>query len=474
MEIAWLGTLVLLFTIFCLFIYPIWSSTHSNLPPGPRPIPIFGNVLQIKRGEMIKSLMEPVVMLYGYEAVKEALVDHAEEFGNRGNLPTVDEFIGGVGVGFSNGETWKQLRRFSFITLKNFGMGKRSLEERIQEEAVCLVAELKCLKGKPIDPTRILGQCASNVICSIVFGDRFEYHDENFHVLLRLLNAMSRDMSGGWGQLQAMLPAIMKYIPGPHQRITQHLTRLMEFVSERVKRNKESLDPNSPRDFIDCFLIRQQEEKENPSFNTENMLMTILDLFVAGTETVSTTLRHGFLVLLKYTDIQDKLQEEIDTVIGENPFPNVKHRSKMPYTDAVIHEIQRFCDVAPLSLPHAVKRDTEFRGFTIPKGMDVYPMLCSVHRDAKQFATPNRFNPNHFLDIDGNFTKNEAFMAFSAGKRACIGEGLARMELFIFITVILQNFRLSSKETFSEEDIAPKMNGFGTQPTQYQVSFIPR
>ncbi|PIO24816.1 hypothetical protein AB205_0070010, partial [Aquarana catesbeiana] len=247
-------------------------------------------------------------MLCGYEAVKEALVDHADEFANRGNLGTVDDVVSGVGVGFSNGETWKSLRRFTLMSLRNFGMGKRSIEERIQEEARCLVAELKYYKGKSIDPTRILAMCVSNVICSIVFGDRFEYDDKDYRILLGILNVMARDMSSTFGQLQVLLPGIMKYIPGPHKRIHQHMAHMLDFVTQRVEKNNKTLDQNSPRDFIDCFLIKHQQEKNNPSFSMVNMLQTIFNLFIAGSETVSNTLRHGFLVLLKYPDIQGKWQ----------------------------------------------------------------------------------------------------------------------------------------------------------------------
>ncbi|CAI9585505.1 unnamed protein product [Staurois parvus] len=362
------------------------------------------------------------------------------------------------------------------MTLKNFGMGKRSIEERIQEEARCLVAELKSYKGKSIDPTKILAKCVSNIICSIVFGDRFEYDDKDYSILLSILNVWSRDMSSTFGQLQVLLPGLMKYIPGPHKRIYQHMAHMLNFVTQRVEKNKQTLDQDSPRDFIDCFLIKHQQVSPTKPQNSNmvNMLTTIFNLFIAGSETVSITLRHGFLVLLKYPDIQAKIQEEIHKVIGENRSPNMDDRTKMPYTDAVIHEIQRFCDVSPMSLPHAVTRDTEFKGYTIPKGTDVYPLLCSVLRDPKHYATPHKFNPGHFLDENGCLKKNEAFMPFSAGKRMCLGESLARMELFIFLTSVLQSFTLSSEMTFTEEDISPKMSGFGSQPTTYQLSFNQR
>ncbi|MEE6491107.1 hypothetical protein FKM82_016102 [Ascaphus truei] len=380
------------------------------------------------------------------------------------------------GVILSNGERWKQLRQFSLMTLRNFGMGKRSIEERIQEEAQCLVEDLKSYKEAPKDPTNILNQAVSNVISSVVFGRRFCYGDLAFLNLLKMFNEAFQLMSSTWGQMQEIFPVLMNHIPGPHQKIITLAENVTEFILERVKINQETLDPNLPRDYIDCFIIKMQKEKENAEseFNMRNLLMTVLSMFFAGTETLSTTLRHGFLILLKYPEIQAKVHNEIDLVIGQNRTPNIEDRNKMPYTDAVIHEIQRFSDVLPMSLTHSVTKDITFRGYNIPKGTDVIPLLCSVLRDPEQFATPDKFNPNHFLDESGCFKKSNAFMPFSAGKRVCVGEGLARMELFLFFTTILQNFKLTSQTQFTESDIMPKMTGFGNIPIMYKLSFVPR
>ncbi|XP_075043091.1 cytochrome P450 2G1-like isoform X1 [Mixophyes fleayi] len=494
MDLTGLETLLLVLAISCFFIYSTWDKMYRrrNLPPGPTPLPVIGNLLQIKRGEMVKSLIQmgaqygpvytlyfgqrPVIILSGYLAVKEALIDQGEEFSGRGRMASVDKIFDGFGVVFSNGDRWKQLRRFSLTTLRNFGMGKRSIEERIQEEAQCLVEEIRNYKQKPTDPRNILGQAVSNVICSIVFGNRFEYEDLKFLKLLNLFNETFQLMSSTWGQLQEIIPKIMEYIPGPHQKINPILETMLEFVSKRIKMNQATLDPSSPRDYIDCFITKMQQDNEDPTseFNIKNLLVTVLNLFFAGTETVSTTLRHGFLILLKYPEIQEKMHKEIDCVIGHNRSPNIEDRSKMPYMEAVIHEIQRFSDVIPINVPHTVIKDTTFRGFTIPKGTDVFPLLCSVLRDPNQFTTPDKFNPGHFLDESGCFKKNDAFMPFSTGKRICLGEGLARMELFLFLTTILQNFTLTSETKFTESDIAPRMTGFANVPINYQMSFIPR
>ncbi|XP_029769053.1 cytochrome P450 2F3-like [Terrapene carolina triunguis] len=308
-----------------------------------------------------------VVVLCGYQAVKEALVDQAEVFSGRGDLPVVFRFTQG--------------------------------------------------NAAPFDPTFLISRAVSNVICSIVFGDRFDYQDGSFLTLVGLINQNFQLLSSPWGQMYNIFPGPMSCLPGPHNRIFENFEQLRQFVLERVKMHQESFDPNCPRDFIDCFLLKMEQENQDPLsyFHTETLVMTTHNLFFAGTETVSTTLRYGFLLLMKYPEIQAKVHAEIDQVIGRHRSPSVEDRSRMPYTDAVIHEVQRFGDVIPMGLPHAVTRDTHFRGFLLPEGTNVLPLLFSVHNDPAQFKDPATFDPTHFLDPSGGFRKHDAFMAFSAG-----------------------------------------------------------
>ncbi|XP_075115119.1 cytochrome P450 2F2-like [Leptodactylus fuscus] len=355
-------------------------------------------------------------------------------------------------------------------------MGKRSVEERIQEEAQFTLEEFRNTKEKHFDPTFFLSRAVSNVICSIVFGHRFEYEDKRFLSLLQLINDNFQVLSSGWGKFYNIFPGIMNHLPGPHNRIFKNFKKMKSFVLEIVKDHEKTFQPECPRDFIDCFLIKMQKEEGNPmsSFNMDTLVMTTLNLFFGGTETVSTTLRYGILILMKYPHITDKVHQEIDKVIGRNRCPTVEDRSQMPYTDAVIHEMQRFTSIIPLSLPHCVTRDTMFRGYHLPKGTNVIPVLNSVHNDHEKFKKPEEFNPENFLDENNRFQNNEAFMPFSAGKRICLGEGLARMEIFLFFTTFLQNFSFKPSVPPDEIDLTPSISGVGNVPPTYQLRAVPR
>ncbi|XP_057633453.1 cytochrome P450 2C26-like isoform X5 [Chionomys nivalis] len=418
----------------CLFLLSLWrqNSERRKLPPGPTPLPIIGNILQMDLKDISKSLKnfskvygsvftlylgrKPTVVLHGYKALKEAFIDNGDEFAGRGNFPMAEKIGKGHGIVFSSGKTWKEMRRFSLMTLRNFGMGKRSIEDRVQEEARCLVEELRKSNGSPCDPTFILGCAPCNVICSIIFQNRFDYNDQEFLNFMNVLNENVEILSSPWMQ-----------------------------------------------------------EKNNPKteFTHENLFFSAADLFSAGTETTSTTLRYSLLLLLKHPEVTAKVQKEIDHVIGRHRSPCTEDRSHMPYTDAVLHEVQRFVDLLPNSLPHAVTCDIKFRNYFIPKGTTVIASLTSVLHDDKEFPNPERFDPGHFLDENGKFKKSDYFVPFSTGKRICVGEGLARMELFLFLTTILQSFNLRSPIDPKDLDITPVNTGLVSLPPEFQICFIP-
>ncbi|XP_059102819.1 cytochrome P450 2C18-like isoform X2 [Peromyscus eremicus] len=477
----------------CLLLLSLWrqSSQRRQLPPGPTPLPIIGNILQIDLKNISKSLRDfskvygpmftlylgrkPAVVLHGYEVVKEALIDHGEEFAGRGTFPVFDKIAKGHGIVFSNGRIWKEMRRFSLMTLRNFGMGKRSIEDRVQEEARCLVEELRKTNGSPCDPTFILGCAPCNVICSIVFQKRFDYKDQEFLTLMNILNENVEILSSPWIQICNNFPALIDYLPGSHRKYLKNFTISKHYLLAKLIEHQKSLDINNPRDFIDCFLIKMEQEKHNPktAFTSENLIFSAGDLFAAGTETTSTTLRYSLLLLLKYPEVTAKVQEEIDHVIGRHRSPCMQDRSHMPYTDAVLHEIQRYIDLLPTSLPHAVTCDIKLRNYLIPKGTTVIASLTSVLHDDKEFPNPEKFDPGHFLDDNGNFKKSDYFFPFSTGKRICMGEGLARMELFLFLTTILQNFNLKSPVDPKDLDTTAVANGFASVPPEFQICFNP-
>ncbi|XP_029390595.1 cytochrome P450 2C70-like, partial [Mus pahari] len=269
---------------------------------------------------------------------------------------------------FSNGEIWEQTRRFSIMILRSLGMGKKTIEDRIQEEAHCLVEALRKTNGSPCDPNFLLACVPCNVISAVIFQHRFDYNDDIFIGFMKNFQRIIEILTSPWIQLCSAYP-ILSYLPGSHNEYFKILTEIKAFILKEIKRHQESLNLSDPQDFIDYFLIKMEKEKHNKKseYGMDNMIATVSDLFHAGTETTSSTMKYGLFLLLKHPEVTAKIQEEIARVIGSHRSPCMKDRSHMPYTDAVLHEIQRYIDLIPIPLPRKTTQDVEFRGYHIPK-----------------------------------------------------------------------------------------------------------
>ncbi|XP_035950898.2 cytochrome P450 2F2-like [Halichoerus grypus] len=391
------------------------AQTQGALPPGPTALPLLGNLLQLESGRPDRALMElsgrwgpvftvrlgprPAVVLCGYSTLRDALVLQADAFSGRGTMAVSERFTRGNGVVFSNGRRWGTLRNFALGALKEFGLGTRTIEERILEEAACLLGEFQATIGTPFDPRRLLDNAVSNVICSVVFGNRYGYEDPEFLRLLDLFHDNFRIMSSRWGEMY-IFPSFLDWLPGPHHRIFQNFTELRVFISEQILRHQQTRQPGEPRDFIDCFLDQMDKEQEDPEshFQEETLVMTTHNLFFGSTETTSTTLRYRLLILLKYPEVAAaKVQAELDAVVGRMRTPRLEDQERLPYTNAVLHDIQRFISVLPLGLPRALTHDAHLRGYFPPKGTFVIPLLVSSHQDPTQFKDPDCFGAPGWL-----------------------------------------------------------------------------
>ncbi|XP_036787238.2 cytochrome P450 2D14-like [Manis pentadactyla] len=462
-----LGPLAVALAIFLLLVDLMHRCTRwaPRYPPGPLPLPGLGNLLQLDFQDLPQSISQlrrrfgdvfsvqmawkPMVVLNGLAAVREALVDCGEDTADRPPMP-LTELLGfgplSQGVILARyGRAWREQRRFSVSTMRNLGLGKKSLEQWVTEEASCLCAAFADHLGRPFSPSVLLNKAVSNVITSLTFGRRFEYNDLRFLKLLDLSEDVMKEGTGFLHQVMNMFP-VLRHIPGLSGRVFQGQKAFIYLVDELIAENRITRDQDQPpRGLTDAFLDEVEKAKGNPesSFSEENLRLVVADLFFAGMVTTSITLTWALLMMILHPDVQRRVQEEIDEVIGQVRRPEMQDQARMPFTTAVVHEVQRFGDIIPLNLPHMTTKDIVVQGFLIPKGTTLITNLSSVLKDETVWEKPFRFHPEHFLDAQGRFVKQEAFMPFSAGRRLCLGEPLARMELFLFFTCLLQRFSFS-------------------------------
>uniref|UniRef100_A0AAY4DZH9 Cytochrome P450 2F2-like n=1 Tax=Denticeps clupeoides TaxID=299321 RepID=A0AAY4DZH9_9TELE len=481
------GSLVLLWICFSLLFFLLRTQRPKNFPPGPRILPLFGNLLQLNLANPMKDLerlskqygkvfgffigSKPAVVLTGVENIKEALVNKAGDFSGRPLDMLISHVTESKGVILANyGPSWKDHRRFALMTLRNFGLGKQSMEQRILVEVSHVTTCLERSVGKKFNtfPQTLFHKAASNIVCAILFGVRYDYEDAFLLSVINMITDSTKIANGPWAMIYDTFP-MLRGLPLPFQRAFKNFDKLKEMSCNMISQHKKTRTPGQPRDFIDCYLDELEKRGDDPSsFHESQLVMYILDLYLAGTDTTSNTLLTAFLYLSTHPDIQERCQQEIDEVLQDNKCPSFEDRHKMPYVQAVIHESQRVGDIVPLSVFHSTVTDTKLMGYNIPKGTLVIPNLSSALKQENQWKFPHEFNPSNFLDDQGQFVKPEAFMPFSVGPRMCLGEGLARMELFLFLVCLLQRFKFVWPEDAGKPDYTPVF-GVTLSPRPYKM-----
>ncbi|XP_041126338.1 cytochrome P450 2J5-like isoform X2 [Polyodon spathula] len=478
--------------LLSMFLVLLWLFLRHRqgpaLPLGPHPLPLLGTLHKLNLSRVHESFMQlavqygnvytlwmgskPVVVLSGFYAVREALA--SEAFLGRSYVSSMCRLIGNKGILMSNGKTWKQQRKFVLVALRNLGLGKKSMEQKIREEADYLLGVIAREEGKPLDPSTMIHNAVSNVIVSVVFGQRMDLQEALFLTLMESIHSMMHFQGSASGQLYDAFPGLMHLLPGPHKRAFAHADNLKRYIGTQIQEHRHS-QHSEPRDFIDWYLSQINKTSADPesTFNDDSMLQVVMDLFFAGSESVATTLLWALLYMVTNPGVQERVQEELDSVVGCSAPPRYEDRQRLPYTSAVVHETQRYSNIVAGGAMRLSTRETSVQGHHIPKGTMVLPCLPSVLFDPEQWETPDKFNPGHFLDQEGNFRKREAFLPFSSGPRGCLGEQLARVELFVFFSSLLQRFTFTLPSGVTEPNMDYELGAILT-PHPFQICAVLR
>ncbi|XP_069575532.1 cytochrome P450 2F2-like [Brachyistius frenatus] len=476
---------IVLLCLCVFFILQLRSRRPKNFPPGPPIVPILGNIWTLSLDNPLKDFdrlrktygnvyslflgPKPAVVINGMKVIKEAIVSKGSDFAGRPQDLFINDVIERKGVIMADyGSNWREHRRFALMTLRNFGLGKNSMEDRIHGEIEYTVKTLENSIGKTLSPQVMFHNAASNIICQVLLGTRFEYDDEFIKVIVQCFTENSKITNGPWAMLYDSLP-IIRNLPLPFTKAFKNAETIRKIVIRTVNEHKKTRVPGEPRDLVDCYLDELDKRADDgSSFSEDQLIWFTLDLHFAGTDTTSNTLLTAFLYLMSYPHIQEQCQQEIDQVLERKDQASFEDRHRMPYMQAVIHEVQRIANTVPLSVFHCTTKDTELMGYSIPKGTMIIQNLTSLHNEEGQWKFPHEFNPENFLNDQGEFVKPEAFMPFSAGPRMCLGEGLARMELFLIMVTLLRKFRFIWPEDAGEPDFTP-VYGVTLTPKPYHM-----
>ncbi|XP_070828249.1 cytochrome P450 2D15-like isoform X3 [Chaetodon trifascialis] len=478
------ASVALLLAVVLLLLLLGQNRRPKNFPPGPQAFPIIGNLLELNLENPIADLNRlakrygnvysmfigprPAVIINGVQALKEALVNKAADFSGRPQNLMINHVIQPKGLILADyNNVWKEQRRFGLMTLRNFGLGKQLMEQSILDETQNIIKILEQSVGKTMNPKKLFHSAASNIICGVLFGIQFDYDDAVLKEFVKFFYDSSKMFNGTWNMIYDTIP-LVRNLPLPFNKVFQMFRSAREKRSEMMAETKKTRVPGKPRHFIDCYLDEiDKRGNDSLSFSEDQLCTYLVDLHFAGTDTTANTVLTAFLYLMNYPEAQERCQQEIDEVLNGRDV-SFECRNQMPYVQAVLHEVQRLANTVPLSVFHCTTKDTELMGYSIPRGTVVIPNLHSVLNEEGQWKSPHGFHPENFLNEKGEFVKPEAFTPFSVGPRMCLGEGLARMELFLIVVSLLRRFKFIWPEDAGEPDYTPIFGGTQT-PKPYSM-----
>ncbi|XP_013910026.1 PREDICTED: cytochrome P450 1A5-like [Thamnophis sirtalis] len=465
--------------VFCL-LFLVLQTFRKQAPqghqriPGPRGYPLIGNMLDVGTNVhlslsqmskiygdvmMIHIGTTPILVLSGLETIKEALVRHGEAFKGRPDLYIFRHVTDGQSLSFStdSGPVWFARRKLAQHALKTFASSPSLtsfstclLEEHVSKEAHHLKAKLQevmCAKGR-LDPYLYLMVAVANVVLAMCFGKRYDYDDEE--LLHIVTNSEQFVETAGSGSLASFIP-VLQYLPNSKvKKFKSYNQQFNSFLQKNVKEHYESFRKDHIRDITDSLIQESQKQKTDAKLKTQlpagKIVNLVNDIFGAGFSTVSIGLSWSLMYLITYPEIQKKIQEEIDVTIGRERKPRLSDRSLLPYTEAFILEVFRHSTFVPFTLPHCTTKDIIFKGYFIPKDLCVFVNQWQVNHDENHWKDPSAFIPERFLTANGkeiNADERDKVLLFGLGKRRCIGEPIARWEVFLFLATLLQDLQFS-------------------------------
>ena len=499
--------LILLLVLVFLFSYLVISKP-KRLPPGPWSLPFIGSYFFLKQiegkpehialtevsqkygkifGFRIGSYY--IVVLHGYEIIHQALVKQGDVFSDRPLfLPRLRKILrGGKGIIFQNyNHKWKTLKKFTLQTLRDVGVERSSIGKKIVVEVDAACKHIDNSKGCPIEISTILQKMVGNVMQGILFGNRLDFDDPNLEMVCKL----SSEVINGIGNfsLASYLPLWVTwlFLRKEEKKVRlrqQNGAKIREYIWKQIKSHENTYDEHNIRDFVDLYIqaSRNCKEESEDIFTKENIFQIIIDLFIAGSETIYNTLNWAFLFMAEYPEVQQKCQHEIAESVGDKSIENAD-RINLKYVDAVLTEIQRHANVVPFTIQHCARENTTLMGYHVPKNAIIMASLYSANFDLDYWNLPHTFDPNRFLggdlnlDVTGILTKSrkKTPIPFSVGPRMCLGESLAREELFLIFANLLQRFRFQREDIDVKHSMSSKPNQVTNAPVSYKLRITRR
>ncbi|XP_030058682.1 steroid 17-alpha-hydroxylase/17,20 lyase [Microcaecilia unicolor] len=442
---------------------------------------VFFKSLQEKYGSLysLKMGSQYTVIVNNHKHAKEVLLKKGKIFAGRPRAVTTDILTrDGKDIAFGTySSSWKFHRKLVHSALCMFGEGSLAIQNIICREAAAMIEALTNLQDNWIDMAPELTRAVTNVVCSLCFSFSIQKRRSEFESMLLYSQGIVDNVAKD--SLIDIFPWL-KIFPNKDLDVLKKSVKMRDtLLLKKLEEHKEAYRNDKVNDLMDALLnaklnMETKQQFQEVGLTDDYLLMTVGDIFGAGVETTTTVLKWAIAYLLYHPEVQRKIQEELDTKIGFERHPLLSDRKNLPFLEATISEVLRMRPVSPLLIPHVALEESSIGEYTIAKGTRVVINLWSLHHDEKEWKNPDTFDPGRFLDEQGNhvYSPSPSYIPFGAGIRVCLGEALAKMELFLFLSWILQAFTLETTDK-GLPDLEGKW-GVVLQVNKYAVKVKPR
>ncbi|KAF2074005.1 hypothetical protein CYY_004681 [Polysphondylium violaceum] len=458
------------------------SREYVNLPPGPTPLPLLGNLLSLVKdshisiSKLAKKYGGAMTLYLGNvrtivisdpNLIKQVFVNQSQDSTNRFILETAKIIGNGKNILFSNGDYWKQYRLVlsrSFMRLKTHSI----MTDKINKEAEYFSNSFK--SNPIIDPAHFCKIFTSNVMMEMLFNDRSKYSNTETHKIIEAIKNVEHGLAVG-SSFDA-LPFLKLFFPNARKDLIKTLEDVWEYSKESIVNHQNSLakDENQINDFLDLLLTEIKGSGNESFYDMEGLYRVCSDLLISGTETSASTMTWLILYMINNKDIQMKARKELQDAMGDKKYLTMEDKSKTPFFNACIKEVLRIAPVGALSLPREATADLEVGGYLIPKDSQLIMNVYGLATNAELWSDPLIFNPNRWLSEDQEMS-NYQYIPFGIGSRACIGSSLAKDEIFLGVGNLLLNYEIDSE---NGKPLTEKGNfGIALCSQPYQAKFTP-
>ncbi|MED6206375.1 hypothetical protein PIB30_026080 [Stylosanthes scabra] len=442
----------IIITILCIILKFTRRNKLNNLPPSPPKLPIIGNLHQLGTlpHQSLKSLSNkygPLLLLQlgqnqalvvsSAELVEEIAKSHDVAFSNRANTKAAKVFFYQCKeIGFAPyGEEWRQKRKFCALELLSTNRVK-SFQPIRENEVSMLINSIHeaCAKGSSVNLSKMIVATSNNIACRCIFGLRFETISDDDDDGRKSLGEVARKMLTQLSKLGVgdLFPSLdwVDVLTGFMSRLKVTFAELDAFLEEVIEEHKRKKrnnnDNNNSKDFVDILLELQEKDMLEFELTRDTMKALLLDMFVAGSDTVSATTEWAFSELVNHPKTMKKVQEEIRRIVGEKSMVEENDLNQMNNMKCVIKETLRLHPPGPLLIPRETANSVKIKGYHIPENVTVYINEYAIHRDPKLWENAEEFIPERF---EGNNNNQQIdykvidfkYIPFGIGRRGCPG-----------------------------------------------------